>query len=359
MSDIKEYKCPHCGGALAFDAQSQKMNCPYCDSEIDIEALHVYDQEISTENKIDWDTVTKKAIQEKEQLQSDSLVTYLCDSCGGEVIMEATNGSFSCPYCGSTIVSTNHFSGMQKPDYIIPFKLDKEAAKLALLNHFKGKKLLPDSFSTESKINEIRGVYVPFWLFNCQTEGDLVYKANKSTHWSDSEYNYTKTDYYMVSRQGNMRFEGIPIDGSIKLDNTYMEALEPFNYQEAIAFDMAYLAGYSAQKYDVGVEDCKNRIEERTYNSTLKQMENTIHGYSSYISEKKDIFTSELDVHYALLPVWLLSNEYQGKVYTFAMNGQTGKFVGDLPVDKKKYWTRFGIYSAITSAIGILVTLVI
>ena len=40
--------------------------------------------------------------------------------------------------------------------------------------------------------------------------------------------------------------------------------------------------------------------------------------------------------HYALYPVWLLNTTYNGKKYTFVMNGQTGKMVGNIPIDTKK-----------------------
>jgi hypothetical protein len=75
----------------------------------------------------------------------------------------------------------------------------------------------------------------------------------------------------------------------------------------------------------------------------LKQ---TVTGYrKGRIAETYDSVTTEwssVDIQngkakYALYPVWMLSATYKGKPYTFAMNGQTGKLVGDLPMDKGAY----------------------
>ena len=68
-------------------------------------------------------------------------------------------------------------SGALKPDYVIPFKIDKKAAKEALQRHYKGKKLLPKIFKKENHIDEIKGVYVPFWLFDADADADIRYKA--------------------------------------------------------------------------------------------------------------------------------------------------------------------------------------
>lgn len=36
MAELKEFKCPACGGALEFDSKVQKMKCPYCDTEFEV-----------------------------------------------------------------------------------------------------------------------------------------------------------------------------------------------------------------------------------------------------------------------------------------------------------------------------------
>lgn len=64
-------------------------------------------------------------------------------------------------------------------------------------------------------------------------------------------------------------------------------------------------------------------------------------------------------VKYALYPVWLLNTIWNGKTYTFAMNGQTGKFVGDLPVDNVAYLKYLGVLTGIFSLISYVIARII
>ena len=226
------------------------------------------------------------------------------------------------------------FSGSLKPDLIIPFKLDKKAAKEGLMKHLAGKRLLPKIFKDQNHIDEIKGVYVPFWLFDTDVDAKVRYKATKVRTWSDSDYNYTQTSHYMVHRGGSVGFEYVPVDGSTKMADDLMESIEPFNCGEAVDFQTAYLAGYLADKYDVTEEESIDRANERVKKSTEQAFAETVIGYDTVAAENTSVQFHGGKAKYALYPVWLLNTTWNGNKYTFAMNGQTGKFVGDLPVDK-------------------------
>ena len=358
MAGLQEYKCPCCGGALAFDSTLQKMKCPYCDTEFEMSVLQSYDQVLSQDgtDSTNWD---KPAENQWEEGETDGLRSYVCQSCGGEIIGDASMAATSCPYCGNPVVVTGQFTGSLKPDYVIPFKLDKEAAKAGLRSHMHGKRLLPKVFLSESHIDEVKGIYVPFWLFDADTDVNLRYKGTKVRTWSDSDYNYTETRYYSVQRNGKVAFDHVPVDGSSKMEDTMMESLEPYDFTQAVNFQTAYLAGYLADKYDVTMEQSMDRAADRIRNSAEQEFERTINGYSSLQQENKSIQLYNGRAHYALLPVWLLNTSWNGKKYTFAMNGQTGKFVGDLPMDKAAYlrWL-FGLTGGIGAALLLLFYLV-
>ena len=242
-------------------------------------------------------------------------------------------------------------TGVLKPDLVIPFQLDKKAAMAALRKHYEGKRLMPKVFKDENRIQEIQGIYVPVWLFDTQAEADVRYKATKIRTWSDSRYYYTQTSHYALSRRGSLGFERIPVDGSSKMDDALMESIEPFDHSKAVDFQTAYLAGYLADKYDVDAEQSAERANQRVRQSTQDAFAATAQGYTSVIPEYTGIRLQGGKVRYALYPVWLLNTKWNGNTYTFAMNGQTGKLVGDLPVDKaasrKWFW---GIMAAATAA---------
>jgi len=356
MAVLQEYKCPCCGGAIEFNSSVQKMKCPYCDSEFEMEALQEFDEVLNEEaaatDEMNWETQAGTQWTEGE---SDHLRVYVCKSCGGEIIGDENMAATQCPYCNNPVVLMGQFQGDLKPDYVIPFKLDKEAAKEGLKRHMKGKILLPDSFKSENRINEIKGIYVPFWLFDTDANAKIRYRATRVRYWSDSKYNYTKTSHYSVLRGGTLGFERVPVDGSSKMPDDLMESIEPFVFNDAVDFQTAYLAGYLADRYDVDANASIGRANDRIRYSTADVFRSTIYGYTTVSTEHSNIQLYNGSAKYALYPVWILNTTYKDKNYTFAMNGQTGKFVGDLPMDKGKFWKWWGLVTGIASAVSLLI----
>ena len=336
MAGLQEYKCPCCGGAIAFDSKIQKMKCPYCDTEFEMDALKGYDAELQNEqtDDMEWDTSAGSEWQEGE---TDGLRTYVCKSCGGEIVGDANMAATSCPFCDNPIIMMGQFAGALKPDLVIPFKLDKKAAKEGLKKHLTGKRLLPKIFKDQNHIDEIKGIYVPFWLFDADAEADIRYKGTTVRTWSDSDYNYTQTSYYSILRGGRIGFERVPVDGSSKMEDDLMESIEPYDFKDAVDFQTAYLAGYLADKYDVNAEESIGHANRRIRQSTEDAFRATVKGYSGVVVENSNVRLENSRVKYALYPVWILNTTWQGKKYRFAMNGQTGKFVGNLPTDKGAY----------------------
>ena len=351
LNALLEYKCPCCGGAIGFDSSSQNLKCPYCDTEFEIETLKAYNDDISSDS---YDSMNWKRDEQSQWIadESDGLSTYVCTSCGGEIVCDNTTAATSCPYCDNPVIMKGNLTGTLRPDLVIPFKLDKKAAKEKLAAFYKGKKLLPKSFADENHVDEIRGVYVPFWLFSCQTDAKIRYRATRMRSWSDARYHYTEASHYSVIREGSLDFRNVPVDGSTKMADDIMESIEPFDLSEAVDFETAYLAGYLADKYDLSSDECINRANVRIKNSTESTFAGTVQGYASVTPESSHVAFDGGEVKYGLLPVWLLNTTWQGKNYVFAMNGQTGKFIGDLPVDMGAFWKWFAIVFGIAFAVA-------
>ena len=332
MQTLQEYKCPCCDGAIKFDSTTQKLKCPYCDTEFEVGALKGYDEDLkdAKPSEMNWATPGGGWAEG----ETAGLHTYVCKSCGGEIVGDDTMAASACPFCGNPVVMMGQFSGALRPDLVIPFRLDKKAAKAGLMKHLTGKRLLPKVFRDQNHIDEIKGVYVPFWLFDTDVDAQVRYRATRVNSWSDSDYNYTETSYYMVHRGGSVGFEHVPVDGSSKMADDLMESIEPYNFDDAVDFQTAYLAGFLADKYDVTAEQSIDRANERVKRSTEETFAQTVKNYTTVRTENSSVQFRGGKAKYALYPVWLLNTTWNGNKYTFAMNGQTGKFVGDLPVDK-------------------------
>lgn len=351
MSTLVEYKCLNCAGAIKFDSQLQKMQCPYCDSEFEIEALKSYEEAVKADSKenLDWAAYEENSGNgDWQEGEKEGLYNYSCDSCGGQIVGEEHTGATACPYCDNPVVIASQFSGMFRPDFVVPFKLDKEQAKTKLKEFYKNKFLLPSTFTSENKIDSIMGLYVPFWLFSCDSASHIRYKARKIRMYSDNNYNYVETRHFLVTRGGEIKFANIPVDGSSKIDDTAMESIEPFIYSDLKDFQTAYLAGYLADKYDVEAEAVISRVNKRIENTVLDIF--APKEYTSYSTENVSIQLAQDKVHYALLPIWILTTKYRGTLHTFFINGQTGKFSGKLPISKGKALLYFsGIFASIAA----------
>ena len=351
MADNLEYKCPSCGGAIAFDSKLQKMKCPYCDLEMEMDSFKSMDEHLEEVHSSEKEPSVVNST-EKWQEGDSQLNVFVCNSCGGELIADENTVATACPYCDNPVVLKERLIGDLKPKLVIPFKLDKKAAKEALNRHIQGKRLLPKVFKDQNHIDEIKGIYVPFWLFDITADANLKYNAESIRVWSDSQYNYREISYYSVVREGQLNFTHLPVDGSKKISNTLMESIEPFDFSEAVDFQTAYLAGYLADRYDVSAEESIDSVEDRAKTSTARAFENTVKGYDTLRIEDSSIqLYRNSEAMYVLYPVWFLNTTWNKKRYTFAMNGQTGKFVGDLPLDKGAYWKYFILFSIIAAIV--------
>lgn len=353
---MQEFKCPSCGGSVEFDAGTQQMKCPYCDTEFDIEALQQKEETAGSRgaDSFQWE---ESAGGQWAEGETEGMMVYTCQSCAGQIVGDANMGATSCPYCGNQVVMTGQFEGALRPDAVIPFKKDKKQAKEAFEQFISGKKYVPKMFKEEKYIEEIKGVYVPFWIFDADVDASISYEAEDIRVTREGDYQKTVTKHYDVLREGYMTFNSVPVDGSSKIADDLMESIEPFDITEAVDFNTAYLAGYVADKYDVDEESSVTRANDRIKTSVDTAFRGTVTRY-----ERLEISASQIELNggkakYVLYPVWMLSATYRGQAYTFAMNGQTGKFTGDLPIDegalRKYFWKCTGIVTAIIYAVSL------
>jgi len=353
MDDIKTYKCPCCDAPLIYSGDS--LRCDSCDNSFPLETITQLSDDINNaggESKFDWEHYEPREYTDNSGI---NLADYSCPSCGAAITGDDTLGSTVCPYCGQSTIVKGQFEGTLKPDYIIPFKIDKKTAVALFEEDFKKAPFLPDEFNNKKKIEEMAGVYVPFWMFDCDCNAALTYNAQRISFWSDSEYRYKKTDYFKLFRAGSIGYANIPVDGSLKTDDVYMEAVEPFNYNDAVDFDGTYLSGYLADKYDVSAEESVQRANERVKNSTVEAFNDTTGLYNIVLPDSARVEFANGKIRYALLPVWMFNIKYMDKIYKFAINGQTGKVVGEYPVDKAKKWKYFGKVAAIAYGISAVI----
>ncbi len=364
------YLCPDCMAYLRFDGKESKWVCDYCDGRFTMEELESRglktkedDYEIKERAEADENSADVSFHYEENIVGSDadlsSMKAYICPSCGAEIVSDETTSATFCVFCGNPTILPKQLEGEYRPAAILPFETDKEDAKKAFLKLCNGKKLLPKGYTSEQRLEKITGMYVPFWLFDCNADFDYHATGENVTTWSDLNFIYTKTDLYHIHRAGRMEFENIPLDASEKMDDKMMDALEPFDLSKKKPFDMGYLSGFLAEKYTYQPKDLYDRMTSRISPGVERQAGEGKGGYQRIYGVRCHTDFSSDQQTYVLLPVWMLISKYNGKDYLFAMNGQTGKIVGELPISSSQARKWFFILFFITFLIVTLIGCVI
>ncbi len=323
--EVLDNKCPSCGAKITFNPKNQKWDCEYCGSKFSLEEMQNYNNASSKE-------VNSKNETFKKEKKLAGLDIYRCKSCGAEVIAdEATTAAF-CVYCGNTAILKDKITEGRMPTRIIPFKKVKEEAIDAFKNISKNRPLMPKFFNDQKNIEKITGVYIPFWTFDLKVTGNIDFNATDIKTWSDYNYQYTKTDTYLSKREASMNFDNILVDASSRFDDDLMDSIEPFQYKDLVDYNHAYLSGFLAEKYDVESDIGIKRAKTRAMNTAVDIARESVY-HQTKIPTSNALKIDEIQNDYILLPVWMVNVKYKEKNYTFAMNGQTGKIVGEIPLD--------------------------
>lgn len=354
MAAIQDYRCPCCGRAVALGSVWQKMKCHFCEAEFGMEALAGYGSAGGNGKADDmrWETAYLEGWQGD---RAGRLRSYVCKSCGGEVIGGQNTAAGNCPFCGGA-VEEGQFLGTIKPNYVVPFRVDKKTAATALQKYCGGKRLIQKECKGQGHIDKVKGLYVPFWLLEGSAEIDMRYRASKIKAWSDSDYHYTENSLYAVRRVGAIEFERMPMVGASKMPEGLTGSLGPFDFSGAVDFQKAGLAGYLAEHGDVDAEQTVWRANEWIRRGAAEAFERTVEGYAAVAKESGSVQLRNGKVRYALFPVWLWTIRWKGDGYLIAMNGQSGKIAGDLPfglaAGKKRRFGAAGRIGAAAMAAG-------
>jgi hypothetical protein len=216
---------------------------------------------------------------------------------------------------------------------VIPFRITSKELPDAMTRFYKDKVLLPKNFFSDSRMGKITGVYVPFWVFSGKLTGELNYNATRSSTYQKGDYEVTDTDHYRLTRGVTAEFKDLPVDASGRIDDALMDSLEPFDMGEAKPFDMRYLAGFTADRFDQAKGDISRRAERRM-RTTADSVSNREAGRGYESAQRTGgRLRADITAKYLLFPVYMFDISHGGKDYHFAVNGQSGKVVGSLPTD--------------------------
>ena len=344
MGKVLDEKCLNCGASITYDSKEDVFKCDYCHSKFTLEEINSHKEKNS-----------KKVNLAKEFSKMEDMEGYHCNNCGATIITGDNTSSTKCVYCKSSAIIKNRLTGIYKPDSIIVFKQSKDDAITAFKNICAKRPLLPKDFSNPDNIQEMEGLYVPFWLYNIENDCYIKADCTNVKTWISGDYQYTKTDFYKVERGGYLTFENVPNDGATRFDDLIMNAIEPFDYSKLKPFEASYLAGFLSEKFDVVSDEAYKNAKQRIEEDAINYLKSNINLYTTTLVRESKNNVSLTDTKYVLLPVWVLNLKYKDQIYHFAMNGESGKLVGEIPVSKSKLMLTILITFILTFIITIII----
>lgn len=352
------FRCKNCGGNTVYSPEKRSMYCPFCDSLGSSERTDVCKK---CGNMIVYDP--EKGGMHCRYCGSDGSAenageslgeTAICPNCNGEVSLETHTSATRCPSCDSYLILNERVEGAYTPKSIIPFEMGKETCKQSIREKFHKFRFAPTDFLTEAKLNEMQGVYVPFWLYDYDTNWDFQAEGTKVRSWTSGNTEYTETSVYDVRRNLDIQFSRIPVDASVQMPDDVMDLVEPYDYNQLKDFIPEYMSGFYAEKYNMLSDEVEERAKKKMTDDADMLIKGTYSGYGSMKMLRQNYKLRSSKSDYGLLPVWRYIYKYNGTDYPFYVNGQTGKIVGTPPISTKKVWSYTGTLWAGLTVILIL-----
>ncbi len=327
-------KCPECGGVMDFDPATGGLKCPYCDHTEAIEspAGEGVDAEPKRAEELDFDEVEHTANCD----WGVATKTVICKSCGGEMIYDAMQTAGECPYCGSNQIMDAADQNSIAPGGLVPFKLDSGQADEAFRKWIKSLLFCPNAAKKYTKSGAFKGLYLPYWTFDAKTISDYTARYGIDDHDDDGK---TSTTWRKTSGTFRLNIDDELVIASNQYDDKMLSGIEPFNTGDNIAYEPKYISGFICERYSVGIKDAwtkaKEKIKKKIENGITQKIKKE-HNADRVDRLKFDTDISDITYKYLLLPVWMSSFKYEGKIYKFIVNGQTGKVSGKAPISPWK-----------------------
>ncbi|MBR1797434.1 MAG: hypothetical protein IJ757_05440 [Clostridiales bacterium] len=302
--------CKNCGGTLLFSPSEQKMCCKMCGATFEPETVESY---------------SKKLLEEKELYQCR---IYSCDHCGGDIVVNGTEASTVCPFCGNPTVVFKRVSKERRPDGIIPFYITRDQAINLIRMHLKRGRFIPSAIK-KADIRDVKGIYIPFWVIDCYFNDAVLIKGIVK-----SEDDSHTTSYF--GKAARCYFSNVALDASSRLSDEMCKKLEPFDFNEAKEFNEEYLSGFYSDISDMSPEGLREALLRRCDELFCKEAIMDIPAIKKEVvrtNPSAQILDTEV---YLMIPAWFYTFDYKGEHHTVIVNGQTGKTVGAVPMDKRK-----------------------
>lgn len=333
-------QCRNCAGQLVFDPEKQKLVCGHCGSEFEPEEFSQSEKEYLADKQAE----SMNSVYGTDSEDMMDCYVYLCHSCGGEIIINGTEASTRCIYCGNSNVVFSRIAKHKRPQFIIPFKLTKDDAVAEVRKRFKKGMFIPKDIKN-FEVDNVRGIYIPYWIVDCDHKASVVIQGQVSSG------KYSRTVFY--GRAGRMSLKRLPLDASKILSDESSSRLEPYNLNAMKPFDEDYLLGFYSNISDITYRDLRSAANARASEYFNEYAIADVKGArGKKVCQESHVTAIDYsNLNYAMFPAWFITYFYKGQHNTILVNGQSGKIVCGVTWNKVLFFTLLAVAGIALTAV--------
>ncbi|MCR4791621.1 MAG: hypothetical protein K5871_02605 [Lachnospiraceae bacterium] len=324
------FVCPNCGANINFDPGKQLLHCDFCDTDLSPDAV------IQKDDAEEHTYTESEADESSESGYSEYTTTiYTCKECGGEILANDNTVATFCSYCGASTVLSSRVAKERAPEYIIPFRITKDQSAELYKKAVSKALYAPDYMKEDSTIEKLRGIYMPYWIYDFQEHRPAVLKGQKDHRSGD----YIIHEHFDISFNVDAQYKGLSYDASSQFSDTFSEAIAPFDFSTAVPFNTSYMSGFYADAADTEPSlyerQCRNIVTSEIYNQVAKDP--SVRSITLKKDSSSNLTPEQTSSELGYFPVWFLSCRHKDRISYAVVNGQTGEVATDVPVDYRKY----------------------
>ncbi len=330
ITSSEKYPCRSCGGSMTFSPTTGSLECEYCGQTVNIEASADNYNEYSLDDA--EDLASHNWGEEKRVIN--------CESCSGQTVISISEVSKICVFCGSAhVVVMDEKQGI-KPELLIPFKIANEDARKNITSWVKGKFYAPKALKNKQNVDRLKSVYIPFFTYD--SDSHSAYSGLRGTHYYVTKsrtvngkretYRERKTRWSPVSGVYKNYYDDVLINASTKVESSLIDRMNGFNLSELEDYNPAYLAGHVTERYQITLNDGWIKARDDIDGQIKRGIRKQVGGDEFRLLHKTTDYGDVLFKH-IILPVWITSYDFKGKIYNVYINGQTGNVEGKYPKD--------------------------
>jgi predicted heme/steroid binding protein/ribosomal protein S27AE len=328
----RQFKCPRCGASTSYSAGEAALACAHCG--------HVETPDAPVVGRAAQQAeFTVETLEQEDRGWGQTRREVHCESCGADIVLEPGELTAACPFCASQrVIARQEARQIRRPTHLIPFQVNQQDGARQLQEWLARGWMHPSGLRQAAASARLNGVYLPFWIFSARLstswQAEVGQKRTRKT-WDGKR----KTEIKWKKQSGrlNLKISDMLTPGTHKVSATLLQQLYPFELSALTVYDPAYLAGWQAQVYDVGLrpawDQARHWMRQQAKSAIYRKID------SRHVRNLN--MTADLQDErwrYVLLPVYLSAYRFKDRTYQVMVNGQTGKAAGQKPLD----WRRVG-----------------